>query len=152
METAAIGQECDRRRRVHLRLAARHRRADVPRVSTSRCPSRTASQVGNSAVARGSKLARRVTEEGLRGIDEGIGELAVLHKLADMAIEGGANRPELGEMNVSPAGLDPVIGQARHAEDAGRSLLREPQHAASAPQGGSNASLCILRATRWLLL
>src|SRR6516165_6206631 len=86
------------------------------------------------------------------GIDEGVGELAVLHKFADMAIKGGTNRPELGEMNVSPAGLDPVIGQARHAEDAGRSFLREPQHAASAPQGGSNASLCILRATRWLLL
>ena len=133
METAAIGQECDRRRRVHLRLAARHRRADVPRVSTSRCPSRTASQVGNSAVARGSKLARRVTEEGLRGIDEGIGELAVLDKLADMAIEGGANRPELGEMNVSPAGLDPVIGQARHAEDASRGFLGQPQHASPAP-------------------
>jgi hypothetical protein len=133
METAAIGQECDRRRRVHLRLAARHRRADVPRVSTSRCPSRTASQVGNSAVARGSKLARRVTEEGLRGIDEGIGELAVLHKLADMAIEGGADRSELGEMNVSPAGLDAVIGQTRHAEDAGRGFLGKPQHAAPAP-------------------
>ena len=58
------------------------------------------------------------TAEGLR-LDEA-------HELADMAIKRGANRPELGEMNVPPAGLDPVIRQARPTENAGRCFLGEP--------------------------
>jgi hypothetical protein len=133
METAAIGQECVIAVDVYIYAYPLVIAEPTCHVCQRRGADRTAPRVGNSAVSRGSKLAGRLTEEGLRGIDEGIGELAVLHKLADMAIEGGANRPELGEMNVSPPGLDPVIGQARHAEDAGRSFLGKPQHASPAP-------------------
>ena len=116
-----------------LRLPARHCRADRATLVNVEVPTVNGAPDRNSAAPLGSKLARRFTKEGLRGIDEGIGELAVLHKLADMAIEGRADRPELCEMNVSPAGLDPVIGQARHAEDAGRGFLGKPQHASPAP-------------------
>jgi hypothetical protein len=69
-----------------------------------------------------------------------------------MAIEGGANCREFGELNVPPTGLDPVIGQARHTEDAGRRFLGEPQSAAAAAQRGSNTGLHILCESGWLLL
>ena len=84
-----------------------------------------------------------LAEEHLGGVDKGVGELTVLHELTDMAIEGSANRRELGKMNVPPAGLDPVIGQPRHPEDGGRCFLGKPERAATPPQSGSNAGLCV---------
>jgi len=98
------------------------------------------------------QLSRRLAEKRLCGIDKGIGELAVLHELADMAIEGGTNRRELGKLNVPPADLNPVIGETRHAEHAARRFLGEPQHAAPATQGRSNASLGVVSTTEWPLL
>jgi len=83
---------------------------------------------------------------------KGVGELTILHELADMAIEGGANRREFGKLNVPPADLNPVIGQTRHAEHAARRFLGEPQRAAPATQGGSNAGLGVVSTTEWPLL
>ena len=74
-----------------------------------------------------------LAEEHLGSVYKGVGKLAVLHQLTDMAIEGSANRCELGEMNVPSAGLDPVIGQPRHPEDGGRCFLGKPEHAATPP-------------------
>jgi len=79
------------------------------------------------------QLSRRFAEECLCRIDKGVDELAILHQLTNMAIKGGANFRKLGEMNLPPAGLDPVIGQARHTKDGGRGFLGEPQHAPPAP-------------------
>ena len=98
------------------------------------------------------QLSRRLAEKRLCGIGEGVGELPVLHQLADMAIEGAANCRELGEMNVPGPRLDAMVGQARHAEHAARRFLGEPQHAAPATQGRSNASLGVVSTTEWPLL
>ena len=88
---------------------------------------------GGAALRRQRPSAGRLAEERLCGIGEGVGELPVLHQLADMAIEGGANCRELGEMNVPGARLDAMVGQARHAEDAGCCRLRQPQCTAPPP-------------------
>ena len=74
-----------------------------------------------------------LAEESLCGIGKGLGKLAVLHKLADMAIEGSTNRRELGKMNLPPASLDAMIGQTRHPEHDGRGFLGKPEHAATPP-------------------
>jgi hypothetical protein len=65
-----------------------------------------------------------------------------------MTIKSGANCRELGKMNVPSAALDPVIGQARHAENAGGGFLGEPQDAAAAPQCRPDAGLQIFGAIR----
>src|SRR5262249_42088463 len=51
-----------------------------------------------------------------------------------------------------PADLNPVIGQTRHAEHAARRFLGEPQRAASATQGRSNAGLGVVSTIEWPLL
>jgi hypothetical protein len=65
---------------------------------------------GRVLIRQQLELSRSLAEKRLGGISKGIGELAVLNELADMAIEGGANRRELGKMNLAPAGLDAMIG------------------------------------------
>ena len=103
-------------------------------------------------IHRESSLSRGLAEKSLRGIGKRVGELTILHELADMAIEGNANRREFGKLNVPPADLNPVIGQTRHAEHAARRFLGEPQRAAPATQGGSNAGLGVISTTEWPLL
>jgi len=49
-------------------------------------------------------------------------------------------------MNVPPAALDPMIGQARHAENARGGFLGEPEDAAAAAQCRPNAGLRIFGA------
>src|SRR6266446_3689030 len=102
------------------------------------------------AIARRGSC-RRLAEDRLGRVGKGIGELPVLHQLADMAIERRANRRELGEMNMPRAGLDPVIGQARHAENPRRRFLGEAQGAPPPPQCRSDAGLRVLRTARRLL-
>jgi hypothetical protein len=80
----------------------------------------------SARIRRESSLSRGLAEKSLRGIGKRVGELTVLHELADMAIEGSANRREFGKLNVPPADLNPVIGQTRHSEHAARRFLGEP--------------------------
>ena len=91
----------------------------------------------------------RLTQERLCRVGESAGELTVLHELTNMTIKDRANRGKLDKVNPAPAGFDPLIGQARHAEDPGSRFLRKPQRAAPAPQCGADAGLCIFDMSYW---
>ena len=69
-----------------------------------------------------------------------------------MAVERGADRGQLGKANAASSGLDPVIRQSRHAEDAGCIFLGKPQGAPPPPQRRADAGLGIVRPAHRLLL
>lgn len=67
--------------------------------------------------------ARRLAEDSPGSVGESAGELAVLHQLANMTIEGRANCRKFGKADLPHARLDPMVGEARHAEQLRRSRL-----------------------------
>ena len=94
-------------------------------------------------------LTRRNAEQRIGGAGKSGGQLIVLQKLAGGAVKDIANRRKLGEMKVTGAGLDPVIGQPRHAEQARHRLLRQAKGAAAAAQPGANTRLRIIIQKHW---
>jgi hypothetical protein len=72
-------------------------------------------------------------------MDISAGELAILHQFSDMAVEGLANRRDLDEANAADPGLDAVVSHPRHAEEAGRVVLCQPQGAPAPAQSGADA-------------
>ena len=56
--------------------------------------------------------ARRLAEDSPGSVGESAGELAILHQLANMTIEHGANCREFGKADLSRARFYPMVGEA----------------------------------------
>jgi hypothetical protein len=82
-----------------------------------------------------------IVDERAGGGDIGGDELAVLQEFTNMALECGAEGRQLGKTDSAQAALDPVVGEALHAEEACRLVLGQPEAPPPAAQCRTYARL-----------
>ncbi len=100
------------------------------------------------AAQKGRKWALRPRLGGAEQVGGGahkrLGQSAVLHDFADVAVVGGADRRQFGRPDAPPSAFDAVIAEPRESEQRGRLLLRQAERAPPPADGRADRALRIV--------